>query len=501
MDNMVEVEGHGTISFVRAMCAALRLIALSTLAAAVTACGGGGGGGDGGGGGGNPTGTIAATVNDQFGTAVTGATVSATNGTTTRTATTAADGTGTVTLVPTGTASVTATAIGLTPSAPQSVTVNANATSNVTFTLQRVTEAAGGISAAVPAAPLSGDGSSFTFRLRVVVIDQNFNPVEGLTASAFTLAPCDPVTEPPPKPDCVRGNSGDITGSFDANYTVSGTSPTDFAAVAALPAVPYAAGLLFDSSRSMRVSDESDARISASKVFLDDIGSDLVMLAAFSDDDPNGGANSTSLLPAPPLTYYPCAAATPCTPPFTSAGNDLLASLDSLATLEAGGTPLYDSLATIIVSVDSAAPANVRQAAVLFSDGKDIYCDPPDGSGSFAVCNQRRGEVVEAARSSQVDIFTIGLSNEVDSLAMAELALRNGGAYMFAERPTQLISIFGVLGRLLSNSLPSYDMVWTVNAAAGTLAAGRAVIGRLTVNTGSATFPLPFVVQIQPPPP
>ena len=26
---------------------------------------------------------------------------------------------------------------------------------------------------------------------------------------------------------------------------------------------------------------------------------------------------------------------------------------------------------------------------------------------------------------------------------MAELALRNGGAFMFAERPTQLISIFG----------------------------------------------------------
>ena len=51
---------------------------------------------------------------------------------------------------------------------------------------------------------------------------------------------------------------------------------------------------------------------------------------------------------------------------------------------------------------------------------------------------------------------------------MAELALRNGGAYMFAERPTQLISIFGVLDRLLSDSLPSYEMVWTVNAVAGT---------------------------------
>ena len=124
-------------------------------------------------------------------------------------------------------------------------------------------------------------------------------------------------------------------------------------------------------------------------------------------------------------------------PLFTNDGNSLFAPLDTLATLDGGGTPLYDSLEEMVGTVDDTAPttpANLRQAAVLFSDGKDIYCAEPPGL--FQFCTQRRVEVVTLAEQLNVDIFTIGLSNEVDSLAMAELALRNGGAYMFAERPT-----------------------------------------------------------------
>jgi hypothetical protein len=465
-------------------------LACIVFASAVTACGGGGGGGDGGGGGNPPTGQIAATVVDQFDAPINAVTITATIGSTTRTATTGADGTATVTQVPTGAVSVTASAEGLVDPPAQTVTVNADATATVSFEMERVVEATGGISRAVADGALSGDGSSFTFRLRVIVIDQNFNPVPGLTVSAFTLADCEPVTpEFPERPDCVRSSSG----GFDAAYTVANATPASFAVIDPTGPVPYAAGLLFDSSDSIRDTDPTDARIFATKEFLNDIGSgDLVMLAAFAD-----GADS--LLPDPPLTYYPCATA-PCTPQFTTDGNSLFASLDSLATVEGGGTPLYDSLEEMVITVDDTAPttpANLRQAAVLFSDGKDIYCAEPPGS--FQFCTQRREDVVTLSEQRLVDIFTIGLSDNVDSLAMAELALRNGGAYMFAERTTQLIPIFGVLGRLLSNSLPSYEMVWTVNAAAATLAPGRAVIGRLTVDTGSATFALPFVVQIEQP--
>ena len=112
------------------------------------------------------------------------------------------------------------------------------------------------------------------------------------------------------------------------------------------------------------------------------------------------------------------------------------------------------------------ARRNLRQAVVLFSDGKDIYCAEPPGSFQFCTQQARRGRDRWPSSATSTSSRS-GCPTNVDSLAMAELALRNGGAYMFAERPTQLISIFGVLDRLLSDSLPTYEMEWTVNAAAG----------------------------------
>lgn len=493
MDNRVSVERCGLMSSLSLASRSLRVITLAA-ALTLTACGGGGGGGDDGG---NPpppdTGEITATVVDQFDAPINGVTITAGS----RTATTGSAGTATVTEVPTGSVSVTASAAGLADPPAQTVTVTEGGTASVEFTMQRVIEAAGGISKARAEDPLT-DGSTFTFRIGVIVIDENFNPVPGLTASAFSLANCTPVTgEFPERPDCVRfGSPGD-----DAPYTVANATPAEFQEIADPPGpVPYAAGLLFDSSASIADSDPTDARIFATKEYLNDVAAgDLVMLAAFADQEarqlPNEGVN-----------FFPC---DPCTPSFTSDGNSLFASLDSLATLEGGGTPLYDSLATsdgltgMIISVDDEAPttpANLRKAVVLFSDGQDIYCAEPPGS--FQFCTERRRDVVIEAEAREVDIFTIGLqSDNIDSLAMAELALRNGGSYLFAERPTQLLSIFGILDRLLAEDMPTYEMVWTVNAAGGTLIPGRAVIGELTVDTGAATFTLPLVVQVQQPQP
>ncbi len=93
-------------------------------------------------------------------------------------------------------------------------------------------------------------------------------------------------------------------------------------------------------------------------------------------------------------------------------GNSLFASLDSLATLEGGGTPLYDSLEEMVGDRgrrDHGRP-NLRQAAVLFSDGKDIYCAEPPGSFQFCTQQARRGR--DRGRERDVDIFTIGLSDE-----------------------------------------------------------------------------------------
>jgi hypothetical protein len=489
MDNRVSVERYRPMSSLSLASRSLRVIALAA-ALALTACGGGGGGGDDGG---NPpppdTGEIAATVVDQFDAPINGVTITAGS----RTATTGSAGTATVTQVPTGSVSVTASADGLADPPAQTVTVTDGGTATVEFIMQRVVEAAGGITKAEAVGPPNAEGSRITLRIGVIVFDESFTPVSELDDSAFTLPNCAPVDENPPRADCVRGID---SPGFDAPYTVVNVNgiPSNFSSVAATGPVSYAAGLLFDSSESMADSDPTDARIFATKEYLNDIGTDdSVMLAAFADQEqrelPNEGVN-----------YFPC---DPCTPSFTNDGNSLFASLDSLATLEGGGTPLYDSLEEMVITVDSEAPpAATNQAAVLFSDGRDIYCDDPDPPepkppGNFAFCIQRRGEVAEEADGRGVDLFTIGLASEnVDSVALAELALRNGGAFLFAERPTQLISIFGILDRLLADEVPSYEMEWTVDAAAGTFLSGRAVVGKLTVGTGSTTVTLPFAVQI-----
>jgi Carboxypeptidase regulatory-like domain len=485
MDNRVSVEGYGPMSSLSLASRSLRVIALAA-ALALTACGGGGGGGDDGG---NPpppdTGEIAATVVDQFDAPINGVTITAGS----RTATTGSAGTATVTQVPVGSVSVTASAAGLVAPPAKTVTVTADTPATVDFIMERVTQAAGGVTVAIAQEPT--DGSSFTFRMRVFVINEDGVPVENLTAEDFTLADCQNVDG---QPNCVRGN----TAAFDVEYTVDTveSAPTDFRFIDPDPdgPVPYAAAVLLDSSESIAETDPTDARIFANRVFLDDIGSgNFVMLSAFADA-------ATSLLPED-LTIYPCSAA-PCpAPEFTDNGDSLFPSLDSLATSEGGGTPLYASLTDMLGIVDATAnqlpspPANLRRAVVLFSDGKDIYCDDVLPN-PFLNCLQTREQVVSDSVSLNVDILTIGLGANVDSLSMAELALRGRGSYLFADAGPQLIPIYGVLGRLLSKSMPTYEMVWKVNAAVpGAFNADHAVIGRLTINTVPA-FTLPFVVQI-----
>jgi hypothetical protein len=99
-----------------------------------------------------------------------------------------------------------------------------------------------------------------------------------------------------------------------------------------------------------------------------------------------------------------------------------------------------------------------------------------------------------------VNIFTIGLAGEVDGKALAELAEGSGGTFLFAEDTTQLITIYGSLGNLLSGVLPTYKMTFQITTdAAGTFQAGRAVLGVLNVNTGTTSTPvvkLPFIVRI-----
>ena len=96
------------------------------------------------------------------------------------------------------------------------------------------------------------------------------------------------------------------------------------------------------------------------------------------------------------------------------------------AALIGGNTPLYDSLDSLRRQVvgDSALAVGKSKAVVVFSDGADTSCASPEA------CRSRRASSIANARQDQIRIFTIGLSNGVDVVAMAELAHQSGGAFL-----------------------------------------------------------------------
>ncbi len=101
------------------------------------------------------------------------------------------------------------------------------------------------------------------------------------------------------------------------------------------------------------------------------------------------------------------------------------------------------------------------------------------------------------ALAQGVRVFTIGLSSQIDVEALADLSNRTGGAFLYAESAEQLLPLYGTVGRLLSLSLPTYRLRWTVQAdSAGAFVSGRALLGRIEVHHGSGTFEVPFIVGI-----
>ena len=332
--------------------------------------------------------------------------------------------------------------------------------------LQRSTQAAGGFVLSRVVGTPTNNGQTIQFRLQLLVIDQNSQAVTTLTAADMSLQNCtpDPATT---GPDCLR--------TTDAAYTVVGATPDSFALVD--PPVgspfPYAAAMLLDQSNSIETSDPTDARIFASKVFMDGVGAnDRVVLSAFADNSATEPTN-VAKIPTPPLHVYG---------QFTADGASYFDELDQLAALEGGTTPLYASLDSMVNYANTNAPAgivNQRKAVVLFSDGEDTSpaCVPETPCRDSSIAN---------AIAKDVDVFTIGLSDKVNFEAMAELADRAGGVFLFAESANQLIPIYGALGNLLSDSLAKYEVVWTIQATApNTFQSGRTILGEVQIRTSS----------------
>lgn len=422
------------------------------------------------------TGTITGTVTDQFSTPIPNATVSAAIDGKTFSGRTAADGKVTLTRVPTGAVAVNVTAAGFKNPAAQNLTVAENATTDFSQTLERLTQVASGLvsSVSVASSVVSNSGQTIQFEVQILVVDEASAAVDSLTAADVTLLPCT-VDTTLSGPECIR--SSPIN---DVGYTV--TTQDAFVSVPAQPRKPYAAALVMDQSNSIKFSDETDARIFASKVFMEKVGvDDRVVLSAFAASS----ATQTALIPTPPLAIYGT---------FTADGPGYFDELNQLSALEGGTTPLYDSLDSMIDFTRTNAPTDIAErlkAVVLFTDGDDTVCPLAEQ----VAC---KDNAIQNANASQVDIFTIGLSDQVNFEVLAELADRGNGVFLFAENAEQLIPIYGSLGNLLSRSLATYKIKWTIQAdAPNTFVVGRSILGRIQIRSGSSTTNLPIVVRIR----
>jgi len=455
--------------------AALLLTSLAILAG----CGGGGSG--------SGESTLAApaaiklTVIDTYGVAVAGAAVEATIGTSSSTATTDTEGVALVLFSGiSGNASVTTTRATFVPKNFSTV-VTANQVADLSVTLDRATSAAGGSltsrSGGFPT--VSPDARSMSFEIELVIVDSNSQPIENLNADHFVLRACtpDPAND---RVDCVRG----AVASFDAAYAPVTGTPESIALIPGAPAEPYAAALMLDQSGSIYDSDPTGARLYSAKAFLDGLGTgDRALLSVFAD--------GAAAIPTQPLTVYS---------PFRDTGAvsdapSYYATLDSLAVLVGGGTPLYaalDSLGGQVVA-DPSLPAGIAKSVVIFTDGDDTTCAGPEA------CRTRRQESIDLANANGIRVFTIGLTSGVNFEALGELANKTGGAFLFAESPEQLIPLYGSVGRLLSLSLPTYRIRWTIQTGSAVFQSGSAVLGRVEVKVPSGTqssFDVPFIVGI-----
>ena len=458
------------------------LLVTAVLCLGLSACGGdGGGSGSGGGNGSGGDGgfdigklaVVKVTVNDTYGAPIAGAAIEGSA----KTALTDANGAALVVLDKAG---VSAT-LKVSRESFVDQAVAASATlgqiNEFAVVLVRRTSPAGASlgtrSGAVPL--LDGSRRELSFEIELVLVDGNAGPIENLGLANFSLRACapDPANA---RVDCVRGANADD----DLAYTPLAATPASVTLVSAEPAKPYAAALLLDQSGSIHETDPTGARLYSAKAFLGSLGtSDRALLAAFA-----GGAEAS--IPSVPLTTYG---------PFRdhASAPDYFATLDALAMQVGGNTPLYSSLDSLRqnVAADTSLATGLTRAVVLFTDGTDTAC------GDIAACRTRRAQSIQGANDSSMRLFTIGLSSNVDVVALGELATQTGGAFLYADSAEQLLPLYGSLGRLLSLSLPTYRLRWTVQAdAAGTFKSGHTLLGKVQVTVGAGSVDVPFLVGI-----
>jgi hypothetical protein len=371
-------------------------------------------------------------------------------------------------------------------SAPTS-NLAAGATLEVTVATMPTVEPAAGITRAwVPPGGVSDDGRTLEFSLGIVQVTRE-GDYWAYGADAVRVAGCtpDPANDLPRfRPDCVAGAEG-----FDAAY--DGLAVSVKKVDAAGHAAPGAAALLIDQSTNVVVNDPADARLFAAKYFLTlaDESAPMV-LAAFSSDDSASG--QFSLLPQKPFTVFPLA-----NPQFTAHGRSYFGTVDELAAMGGGASPLYAAIDGML-DFAAADPQQGAKAVIVVTNGRDDTC------GRRSECRSILDAVVRKSKVSGVPIVTVGLggaagATDHEALGLLSQGAANGAAY-WAPNPQQLTMVLGDVHSLLAGSKDTLEVAFRIQSpVAGAFASGRTVIGQVSLEVcpwECYSTLIPFVVQV-----
>jgi hypothetical protein len=324
----------------------------------------------------------------------------------------------------------------------------------------------------------SDDGRSLEFKVRLIVVAGNTAwDLEDWNLGAVTLLPC--------AADCVEGPAG-----FDASYVGS------VVARSWVPpgpkTTPLALSLLLDQGGSMIVNDPADRRLLAAKYLQTRLDpSDQIVVAAFASDDPSSG--QAALLANQPLTIFPVDS-----PRFTPDGRGYFSTINSLAALEGGASPLYAAIEELIDFTAKSAPADARRAIVALSSGDDESCVSRDP------CWSAQEALREKSASTGVQVVTVALADpagRVDQKTLALFAHNEGGAAIWARDPKQVPTIFGRLPAILDGRHGAIDVTIQLQSPVrGAFASGQIVAGMARVEVCpwdcDQSVDIPFAVRI-----
>ncbi len=311
----------------------------------------------------------------------------------------------------------------------------------------------------------SADGRQLEFSARLYVVEETFawGNFEEWNFAAVSVLPCE--SQAGSATDCVEGSAG-----FDASYQGSTLNRSWVDPVDATD--PVAISLLLDQGANVAVTDTADRRLLAAKYFQIQLeAEDQVALAAFAADD--AGTGQLALLPTQPVTIFPTADAA-----FTTDGRSYFPTIDALATLVGGASPLHAAIGEMISFTASHAPVDIRRAVVALA-GSVSDC------GSQVDCRAAEEALRQQSTSTNVAVVAVGLSGpsgQVDRKQLGMLAQAEQGAVFWAHDATQVPTIFGRIPEILGGRHGAIDVTIRLQSSiAGAFASGNSVIGTLNV--------------------